>query len=244
MESQCCPGGCQIVPVWNFVALWPSEKEKEDIILISDDDDGDEVQCPDDDDDSTQESSVVFVEPQEKSPLEEKGSEEMVDEEGDLVVTYCRQAYVMPHARHDCSTHPFERAESDACSPLGRNQEICEQCYCYICDKLAAECQLWTVPSLCHCNAHNKSNFWKAQRNLALAGVLATFNLELLELDAELRQGGDLLEKFIKDLSVAYNKYLLGEKMCPPGQECCCELKLPPGQCSVCSSQKVEVVYK
>ncbi|XP_066053938.1 uncharacterized protein [Chamaea fasciata] len=247
METRCCPGGCQIVPVWNFVALWPSEKEEEeeDIILISDDD---EVQCPDDDDeggeDSTQGSSVVFVDPQEECPLEEKKSEEMVDEEGDLVVTYCKQASVMPHARHDCTTHPFERTESDTCSPLGKNAEICDQCYCYICDKLAAECQLWTGPSLCHCNAHNKSNFWKAQRNFALAGVLATFNLELLELDAELKHGGDLLEKFIKDLGVAYNKYLGGERMCPPGHECCCELKLPPGQCSVCSSQKMEVVYK
>lgn len=64
MESQCCPSGCQIVPVWKFVALWPSEKEEQDIILISDDDD--EVQCPDDDD-KTQGSSVVIVEPQGKS---------------------------------------------------------------------------------------------------------------------------------------------------------------------------------
>ncbi|XP_077643032.1 uncharacterized protein LOC110483338 [Lonchura striata] len=237
MDSQCYPGGCQVVPVWKLVAMWPSEKEEESIILISDDDDDDEGE-------STQGSSVLFVEPQEKSPLEEKKSEELVDEEGDLVVTYCKQANVMPHARHDCSTHPFERSESDTCFPLGKNADICDQCYCYICDKLAAECQLWTAPSLCHCNAHNKSNFWKAQRNFALAGILATFNLELLELDTELRHGGDLLEKFIRELSVAYNTYLRGERMCPPGHECCCKPKLPPGQCNVCSSQNFEVVYK
>ncbi|XP_056358881.1 uncharacterized protein LOC130259030 [Oenanthe melanoleuca] len=236
MDSQCYPGGCQVVPVWKLVAMWPSEKEEENIILISDDDD--------DEGESTQGSSVLFVEPQEKSPLEEKKSEELVDEEGDLVVTYCKQANVMPHARHDCTTHPFERRESDTCSPLGKNADICEQCYCYICDKLAAECSLWTTPSLCHCNAHNKSSFWKAQRNFALAGVLATFNLELLELDTELRRGGDLLEKFIKDLSVAYNKYLTGERLCSPGCECCCQPKLPLGQCNVCSSQNMEVVYK
>ncbi|CAN8192163.1 unnamed protein product [Coccothraustes coccothraustes] len=236
MESQCYPGGCQAVPVWKLVSVWPSEKEEENnVILISDDDDEGE---------STQGSSVLFVEPQEESPLEEKKSEELVDEEGDLVVTYCKQASVMPHARHDCSTQPFERRESDTCFPLGKNADFCDQCYCYICDKLAAECELWTVPSLCHCNAHNKSNFWKAQRNFALAGILATFNLELLELDTDLRRGGDLLEKFIRDLSVAYNKYLIGERICPPGQECCCQPKLPPGQCSVCSSRNVEVVYK
>ncbi|XP_030140307.4 uncharacterized protein [Taeniopygia guttata] len=236
MDSQCYPGGCQVVPVWKLVAMWPSEKEEESIILISDDDD--------DEGESTQGSSVLFVEPQEKSPLEEKKSEELVDEEGDLVVTYCKQANVMPHARHDCSTHPFERRESDTCFPLGKNADICDQCYCYICDKLAAECQLWTAPSLCHCNAHNKSNFWKAQRNFALAGILATFNLELLELDTELRHGGELLEKFIRELSVAYNTYLRGERMYPPGHECCCKPKLPPGQCNVCSSQNFEVVYK
>ncbi|XP_018771328.1 uncharacterized protein LOC103817825 [Serinus canaria] len=237
MDSQCYPGGCQVVPIWKLVAMWPSEKEEEDnVILISDDDD--------DEGEDTQGSSVLFVEPQEESPLEEKKCEELVDEEGDLVVTYCKQANVMPHARHDCTTQPFERRESDACFPLGKNADICDQCYCYICDKLAAECQLWTVPSLCHCNAHNKSNFWKAQRNFALAGVLATFNLELLELDTELRRGGDLLEKFIRDLSVAYNKYLIGERICPPGHECFCQPKLPPGQCSVCSSRNVEVVYK
>ncbi|KAI1233643.1 hypothetical protein IHE44_0004081 [Lamprotornis superbus] len=391
MDTQCYPGACQVVPVWKLVAMWPSEKE-ENIILISDDDD--------DEGENSQGSSVLFVEPQDKSPLEEKKSEELVDEEGDLVVTYCKQANVMPHGRHDCTTHPFEyvqgwaiplglpfpslsfvtaagstragRRESDACSPLGKNADFCDQCYCYICDKLAAECLLWTAPSLCHCNAHNKSNFWKAQRNFSLAGVLATFNLELLELDTELRHGGgccvpknlglfrittrlqrmlvlcdfpkilyekfveffqsislpchcyafsnslnvlpwdhvllttvlkgqnitgqrrqkgrkmflwealpvvearvqkllekkkykevvrylravkcnenqregfagDLLEKFIKDLSVAYNKYLTGERFCPPEHECCCQPKLPPGQCSVCSSQSMEVVYK
>ncbi|XP_064246334.1 uncharacterized protein LOC135281425 [Passer domesticus] len=236
MDRQCYPGGCQVVPVWKLVTMWPSEKEQEEdnVILISDDDD--------DEGENTQGSSVLFVEPQEKSPLEEKKSEELVDE--DLVVTYCKQANVMPHARHDCTTHPFERRESDTCFPLGENADICDQCYCYICDKLAAECQFWTVPSLCHCNAHNKSNFWKAQRNFALAGILATFNLELLELDTELRHGGDLLEKFISDLSVAYNKYLTGERVCPPEYECCCQPKLPPGQCSVCSSRHVEVVYK
>lgn len=69
MDSQRYPGGCQVVPIWNLVAMWPSEKEEEEnVILISDDDD-DEVQCPGDDGggESTQESSVLFVEPQGKS---------------------------------------------------------------------------------------------------------------------------------------------------------------------------------
>lgn len=60
MDSQCYPGGYQVVPVWKLVAMWPSEKEQEDsVILISDDDE--------DEGESTQGSSVLFVEPQGKS---------------------------------------------------------------------------------------------------------------------------------------------------------------------------------
>ncbi|XP_057227269.1 uncharacterized protein LOC130576538 [Malurus melanocephalus] len=221
--------------------MGPSEKEEEEqnVIVISDDDDGGDEEV-----ENTQGSSVLCVELQDESHLEEKKPEEIVDEKEDLVVTYCKQANVMPHARYDCNVHPFERTECDTCSPLGTNNVICDQCYCYICDKPAAECQHWTTPSLCHCNAHNKSSFWKSQRNLALTGVLAMFNLELLDIDTELRHGGDLLEKFIRELSVAYNMYLIGEWISPPAQECFCVPKLPPGQCDSCRSQHMEVVHK
>ncbi|XP_010009398.1 PREDICTED: uncharacterized protein LOC104400390, partial [Nestor notabilis] len=176
----------------------PSKKEEEQsIILISDDEA-----------ESTLGNSVLLVDPLGKCrALVEENSEEVVDEECELVVTFCKQANVMPHARYDCTIHPFERMECDTCSPLGKNADICDQCYCYICDKLASECENWTTPSLCHCNAHNKSKFWKDQRDFALAGILVMFNLELTDIDADLRHGGDLLLKFIQELSVEYNKY-------------------------------------
>ncbi|KFV03193.1 hypothetical protein N340_09820, partial [Tauraco erythrolophus] len=209
------------------------EKEEQSVILISDDEA-----------ESTLGNSVLLVDPLEKPALEEKKSEEVVDEECELMVTFCKQAKVMPHARYDCTIHPFERTECDTCSPLGKNADICNECYCYICDKLASECQNWTTPSLCHCNAHNKSKFWKDQRDFALAGVLVMFNLELTDIDADLRHGGSLLIKFIQELSVEYNKYLIGERMPPTQHECFCLPKLPPGQCNICRSRNMEVVYK
>uniref|UniRef100_A0A452J7Q3 Uncharacterized protein n=1 Tax=Gopherus agassizii TaxID=38772 RepID=A0A452J7Q3_9SAUR len=153
--------------------------QEENVILISDD----EAESP-------LGNSVLLVEPLQKPILEDKKAEEIVDEECELVVTFCKQGKVMPHGRYDCMTHPFERAESETRSPLENNANICDQCYCYICDKLASECQNWTAPSHCHCNAHNKSTFWRDQRGLALAGVLVMFNLELTDIDADLRHGG------------------------------------------------------
>ncbi|XP_014792029.1 PREDICTED: uncharacterized protein LOC106884847 isoform X2 [Calidris pugnax] len=227
---------CHVVPfLWSSVAMGPSKREEEEqsIILISDDEA-----------ESTLGNSVQLVDPLEKSGLEEEKSEAVVDEECELMVTFCKQAKVMPHARYDCTTHPFERMECDTCSPLGENADICNQCYCYICDKLASECENWTTPSLCHCNAHNKSKFWKDQRDFALAGVLVMFNLELTDIDADLRHGGSLLKKFIQELSVEYNKYLVGKRMSPTQHECFCLPKLPPGQCNICRSRNLEVVYK
>ncbi|XP_050173852.1 uncharacterized protein LOC126641330 isoform X2 [Myiozetetes cayanensis] len=214
-------------------AMGPSgEEEEQSIILISDDEA-----------ESTPGNSVLFVDPQEEPALGEE-KPEVVDEECELMVTFCKQANVMPHARYDCTTHPFERTECDTCSPLGENADICDQCYCYICDKLASECQNWTTPSLCHCNAHNKSRFWKERRDFALAGVLVMFNLELTDIDADLRHGGSLLIKFMQELYVEYNKYLTGERIPPTQHECFCLPKLPPGQCSACRSRNMEVVYK
>ncbi|XP_065540880.1 uncharacterized protein LOC136016985 [Lathamus discolor] len=214
--------------------MWPSKKEEEQsVILISDDEAEGMLGSP-----------VMVVDPLENPVPKEEKSEEVVDEECDLVVTFCKKANVMPHARHDCTTHPFKRTECDTCSPLEKNADICDQCYCYVCDKLASECENWTIAALCHCNAHNKSKFWKDRRDCALAGILVTFNLQLTDIDADLRRGGDLLQKFIQELSVEYNKYLIGEEVLPAQHECFCLPKLPPGQCDICRSRSMEVVYK
>ncbi|XP_007904298.1 uncharacterized protein zgc:112980 isoform X2 [Callorhinchus milii] len=103
-----------------------------------------------------------------------------------------------------------KRRENDTSEPVDNNLNFCEQCYCYICDKPVSKCEFWKVPSLCHCNAHNKSKYWKAHRDAALKGTLSMFNFNLVDIDAELRRGGELLQKFSLVLAVEYNKYLMG----------------------------------
>ncbi|XP_030068759.1 uncharacterized protein LOC115476498 [Microcaecilia unicolor] len=169
------------------------------------------VVISDDEADNTLGDSVIILGCLEQSVLEEKTPEEVLDDE--LAVTFSRKGNVLPHARYDCTTHPFVRTENDTSAPIEKNSDACGQCFCYLCDKLASLCPHWTTPSICHCNAHNKSKYWKAARDTALVGVLTMFNLDLTEIDANLRQGGNRLLKFMQELSAQYNDYLIGEQL-------------------------------
>ncbi|KAG7491940.1 hypothetical protein MATL_G00009300 [Megalops atlanticus] len=184
-----------------------SHKMEHDIIVI----------VSDEEDDCTiatlNDSSVLIVEECLKnrdnaaSP-EVNDSNEIVDE--DLAVTYTKKAAVMPHARYDCTAHPFSPTENDTSNPVENNKAFCEQCFCYICDKLASECKLWSTSGICHCNAHKRSMFWKDQRDKTILGYLHIFNFDLLEVDAELRLAESLLLKFEEDLTVEYGTFLKG----------------------------------
>ncbi|XP_078521023.1 uncharacterized protein LOC144785991 isoform X3 [Lissotriton helveticus] len=182
-----------------------SVSTQESVIVISDDDEADCTL-------GLGNSVLIIEESYEKSMLEEKRSEEVVLDE-ELAITFTRSGNVMPHARYDCTAHLFVRSEHDTSTPLENNADVCDQCYCYLCDKPALQCPYWTTVSICHCNAHNKSIFWKSQRDAALAGILTIFDLDLTEIDADLRQGGFLLLTFVHELTIEYNKYLMGTRM-------------------------------
>uniref|UniRef100_A0A8C1W6N5 Zgc:112980 n=1 Tax=Cyprinus carpio TaxID=7962 RepID=A0A8C1W6N5_CYPCA len=174
------------------------------IIILSDDDDDDEGDFFT----THNDSSVMIVENEGNEADVSKHIEEL-DE--DLAITYSQTATVLPHARYDC-TLAFCRAEQDLSGPLEDNGKHCDQCFCYICDKLASVCEFWTIPGICHCNAHKHSVYWKALRDKSLMGFLheLNFTFDPLDMDSDLRHAETSLQKFAGSLAMKYATFLLG----------------------------------
>lgn len=62
-----------------------------------------------------------------------------------------------PHMRFQCAVHPWRKGRG---SP---KYSYCDQCYCYVCDILARECDKW----LEHAAAVHKVRRWEEDRYLA-----------------------------------------------------------------------------
>lgn len=163
-----------------------------------------------DDDETETDASVLFVEMEQKVDNKENELPASVADE-DLVVTFSRPADLLPHARYDCPLQPFMATECEISAPVHNNKLICEQCFCYICDKLASQCEMWSSSGECHCNSHKRSAFWNNLRNNALMGGLQTFNLALCEIDSHLRHAENLLRSFKEELCQIFIVYLLGK---------------------------------
>ncbi|XP_028302151.1 uncharacterized protein LOC114463077 isoform X2 [Gouania willdenowi] len=131
--------------------------------------------------------------------------------EQDLVVTFSRRAEVLPHARYDCPIHPFEATESERGAPAGSNMLFCDQCFCYICDKVASSCVTWCHRGECHCNSHKKSKFWNNLRDIRLLGRLKKFNLNLSDLDSHLRLAESMLQSFRQEVCKLFASFLMGK---------------------------------
>ncbi|KAM4594058.1 uncharacterized protein V3H82_025793 [Fundulus diaphanus] len=172
----------------------------EEIIILSDDEDEKDSSC-----------LIVEVEAAKKTDCVLPAS----SRDEDLVVTFSRRADVLPHARYDCPVHPFTPAECETNAPVAHNQLICDQCFCYICDKLASSCGMWCQSGRCHCNSHNKSDFWKSIRNGALLGDLQRFNLTLSEVDHHLRNADTMLQSFRLELSALFLSITLDQSRLP-----------------------------
>ncbi|XP_040891820.1 uncharacterized protein zgc:112980 isoform X2 [Toxotes jaculatrix] len=174
-----------------------------EIIILSDDDEDHDVSCS--------EPSVLIVEVEDVKKNDFVLPQSALDE--DLVVTFSRRAEVLPHARYDCPIHPFTASECEISAPVASNQLTCDQCFCYICDKLASACVMWCHSGTCHCNSHKRSTFWSNLRNSALLGGLKAFNLTLTEIDAQLRNAETMLQSFRQELSAQFSTFLKGQML-------------------------------
>ncbi|XP_056136409.1 uncharacterized protein zgc:112980 [Lampris incognitus] len=156
-------------------------------------------------------SSIFLVEMKEVKNNEDKSSPSVLDE--DLMVTFSQRPEVLPHARYDCPIHPFMATDCETSGPVGNNQLTCDQCFCYICDKLASQCLVWCEKGVCHCNSHKRNEFWSNQRNTVVLGYLETFNLSLSEIDTRLRNAETMLQNLKTELEVEVSSCLRGEKV-------------------------------
>ncbi|KAM6941788.1 uncharacterized protein PEZ65_003791 isoform 2-T2 [Lycodopsis pacificus] len=177
------------------------------IIILSDDDD--EEDC--EEDISYSDPSVLIVEVEDMKKSDCVVSPSALDE--DLVITFSRRAEVLPHARYDCPLHAFTATECEISAPAAGNQLMCDQCFCYICDKLASSCQVWCCCGVCHCNSHKRSDFWNNLRNCSLLGGLQPFNLTLSEIDSHLRHADTMLQSFKQGLSAKFSAFVKGQTL-------------------------------
>ncbi|XP_008290660.1 uncharacterized protein LOC103365097 [Stegastes partitus] len=180
--------------------------DSEEIIILSDDDDDD-----DDDKDCENDLSCLIVEVEDVKKTDCVSASTALDE--DLVVTFYRRAEVLPHARFDCPVHPFTATDCQTGTPVADNQRICDQCFCYVCDKLASKCAMWCHSGVCHCNSHKRSPFWNNLRNDALLGGLQHFNLTLSEVDSHLRHAEAMLQTFRQELSARFSSFVKGNTL-------------------------------
>ncbi|XP_041960160.1 uncharacterized protein zgc:112980 isoform X3 [Alosa sapidissima] len=142
-------------------------------------------------DESDTEPSVLVVEEEAPPVVQKEGAVEVVDD--DLAITYAQKGAVLPHARSDCSAHPFRETSGHE---LG-NESYCEQCFCYVCDTLASECQIWST----HCDAHPRCSVWRAQREMRALGILHKLGFTMEDMDQDIRTAERLLQIFSRTLA-------------------------------------------
>ncbi|KAJ1483774.1 hypothetical protein T484DRAFT_1799074, partial [Baffinella frigidus] len=74
-------------------------------------------------------------------------------ENQDLIITSQSGSFSadLPHARAHCVTYPFMITKERAGAAGGqKNEQFCNNCFCYVCDVKASECQGWLTVGHCH----------------------------------------------------------------------------------------------
>ncbi|XP_026998497.2 uncharacterized protein zgc:112980 isoform X2 [Tachysurus fulvidraco] len=187
-----------------------------EVIVLSDDDDDD---AGGDHTGALNNSSVLIVEDNDSSKEATSETSETLDD--DVTITFSRKANVLPHARYDC-TVSFSFTDSNVSEPVSSNAAYCEQCFCYVCDHLAAQCKFWTVPGFHHCNAHKYSVYWKSLRDKRIMGYLheLKFTFNPADMDSALRHAETSLQEFAHSLAPKYGAFLMA--MANPSRQLAC----------------------
>ncbi|MEQ2194426.1 hypothetical protein XENOCAPTIV_029220 [Xenoophorus captivus] len=80
---------------------------------------------------------------------------------------------------------------------------------------VVCQCDVWCHSGTCHCNSHNKSDFWTSIRNSSLLGELQRFNFTLSEVDCHLRNADAMLQTFRRELSAFFSSITLNQPLLP-----------------------------
>ncbi|XP_077868866.1 uncharacterized protein LOC102800987 [Saccoglossus kowalevskii] len=167
--------------------------------------------------------SIIFIESdsgQDMVPTSAVNSQKVVLDE-DLEIMYTRQPETIsyPHPRADCALHLFTRSHDILLGPVEKNALCCDNCYCYVCDVPAKQCNEWSSTAVAHCNAHRKAEAWRNKRNSKKSGLLLKLTLE--ETTQEIRDAAARAQELSNEISKKYDVYREGQQSQAPRQ-CLC----------------------
>jgi len=95
-------------------------------------------------------------------------------DEDELVIVGCSGAFSaeLPHARAHCVNRPHRIVKDRVGVEGDNNEQYCPNCFCYVCDVKASQCQGWLRVG--HCHAHDKDPYWRALREFTRIEMLSS----------------------------------------------------------------------
>lgn len=86
-----------------------------------------------------------------------------VEGEDAIVLVGTKNHFTFPHMRQHCTEKPFQENQHGLVNTT--NNQICDCCFCYVCDERSSECLLWSI----HCHATDRgptAKYWRGQREI------------------------------------------------------------------------------
>ena len=73
----------------------------------------------------------------------------------------------LPHMRCHCTLKPFNLQNTRD----ENNKKTCEQCFCYVCDKKAGECESWGGSHYRACDQGAEKFYWRTGESASVASA-------------------------------------------------------------------------